>query len=81
MTTGARASPVLPLRLLYSPGELSSPGEHDVPITDSLSPRRTPVEKEEHDDDWDFLTTELATLDHAGLLVHPRTVESARARG
>ena len=28
--------------------------------------------------DWDFLTTELATLDQAGLLVHPRTVESAQ---
>ena len=28
--------------------------------------------------DWDFLTTELATLDHAGLLAHPRTVESAQ---
>jgi hypothetical protein len=28
--------------------------------------------------DWDFLTTELATLDHAGLLACPRTVESAQ---
>ena len=28
--------------------------------------------------DWDFLTTELATLEQAGLLLHPRTVESAQ---
>lgn len=28
--------------------------------------------------DWNFLTTELATLEQAGLLLHPRTVESAQ---
>ena len=28
--------------------------------------------------DWDFLATELATLEREGLLVHTRTVESAR---
>ena len=27
---------------------------------------------------WDFLTTELATLEREGLLVHTRTVESAQ---
>ena len=54
MTTGARASAVFLLRLLHRPGELSSPGEHDVPITDSLSPQRTPVSKEYHDDELGF---------------------------
>jgi hypothetical protein len=28
--------------------------------------------------DWEFLTTELATLEQAGLLARPRTVESAQ---
>ena len=27
---------------------------------------------------WDFLTTELTTLEREGLLIHPRTVESAQ---
>lgn len=28
--------------------------------------------------EWDFLATELATLEREGLLVHTRTVESAQ---